>query len=83
MLPALVWLNLYKQIVLIGVSSEAFEGEVPCPSTQHRDNVPRSRGEKHDNSLKILHQAGFETARQAATLAKLNTRSNHCAASTM
>ena len=28
------------------------------------------RGEKHDISLKILHQEGFEPARQAATLAK-------------
>ena len=51
-------------------SSEAFEGEVPCPRTQHLNNVPRFRGDKHDISLKILHQAGFETARQAATSAK-------------
>ena len=51
-------------------SSEAFEGEVPCPRTQHFNNVRRLRGEKHDISLKILHQAGFETAQQAATLAK-------------
>ena len=29
------------------------------------------RGEKHDISLKILHQVGFETAWQAVTLAKL------------
>ena len=27
-------------------------------------------GEKHDISLKILHQAGFETARQAASFTK-------------
>ena len=39
--------------------------------TQHRNNVPISRGEKHDTSLKILRQAGFETALQAATLTKL------------
>ena len=52
-------------------SSEAFESEVRCPRTQHLNNVPRLRGEKHDISLKILHQAGFETARQATTLAKL------------
>ena len=52
-------------------SCEAFEGEVPCPRTQHRNNVPILRGEKHDISLKILQQAGFETARQAATLSKL------------
>ena len=55
-------------------SSEAFEGEVPCPRTRHRNNVPRLRGEKHEISLKILHPAGFETApatsRQTATSAK-------------
>ena len=50
--------------------SEPFEGEVPCPKTQHRNNVPELRGRKHDISLKILHQAGFETTRQAATSAK-------------
>ena len=44
-----------------------------CPRMQHRNNVPILRGEKHDISLKILHQAGFETARQAVTLAKLRT----------
>ena len=48
-------------------SSEAFEGEVSCPRTHHLNNFPRLRGEKHVISLKILHQAGFETARQAAT----------------
>ena len=53
-------------------SSEAFEGEVSCPRTHHPNNVPRLRGEKHDISLKILHQAVFETALQAATLAERN-----------
>ena len=43
---------------------------MPCPRTQHRNNVPILRGEKHDISLKILHQARFKTARQAATSAK-------------
>ena len=43
---------------------------MPCPRTQHFNNVPRLTGEKHDLSLKILHQAGFETARQAATSAE-------------
>ena len=43
-------------------SSEAFEGEVSCPRTQHLNNVPILRGEKHNISLKILHQAGFEAA---------------------
>ena len=43
---------------------------MPCPRTQHLNNVPRLRGEKHDISLKILHQAGFKTARQAATSAE-------------
>ena len=49
-------------------SSEACEGDVPCPRTQHRNNFQTLRGEKHDISLKILHQAWFETARQAATI---------------
>ena len=40
---------------------------MPSPRTQHLNNVPRLRREKDDISLKILHQAGFETARQAAT----------------
>ena len=44
-------------------SSEACEGKVPCPRTKHRNNVSISRREKHEISLKILHQAGFETAR--------------------
>ena len=57
-------------------SSEAFEGSVPCPRTQHRNNVPILRGEKHDISLKIMRQAGFETVRQAATLKKLRLRHN-------
>ena len=39
---------------------------VKCLAQGH--NVPRLRGEKHDISLKILHQAAFETARQSATL---------------
>ena len=44
---------------------------MPRPRTQHRNNVPILRGGKHDISLKILHQAEFEHARQAVTLAKL------------
>ena len=51
-------------------SSEAFEGEMPRTRIHHRNNVPRLRGEKHDISLKIMHPAGLETERQAATLAK-------------
>ena len=51
-------------------SSEAFKGGVSCPRTHHLNNVPRLRGEKHDISLKILHQAGFENVRQAATWAE-------------
>ena len=43
---------------------------MPCPRTQHLNNVLRLRGEKHYISLKILQQAGFETARQAATSAE-------------
>ena len=37
---------------------------------QHLKNVPRLGGEKHDISLRILHQAGFKTARQAARSAE-------------
>ena len=37
--------------------SEAWEGKVPCPRTQHWSNVSSLRGEKHDISLEILHQA--------------------------
>ena len=36
-------------------------------STQCRFNGHRRR-EEHDISMKILHQAGFETARQAAIM---------------
>ena len=51
-------------------SSEAFESEMPCPRTQHLNNVPTLKVEKYNISLKILHQAWFETARQAATSAE-------------
>ena len=45
---------------------------IKCLAQGHNiDNVPILRGEKHDISLKILHQAGCETARQAVTLTKL------------
>ena len=54
----------------LSIESEAFEGEVLCPRTHYLNNVPRLRGEKHDISLKILHQVGFGTARQAATSAE-------------
>ena len=46
---------------------------MPCPRTQHLKNVPRLKGEKHDIPHQILHQAGLETARQAATSAKRHT----------
>ena len=41
-----------------------------CPMTQHPNNVLILGGGGHDIFLKILHQAGFETTRQAWTLAK-------------
>ena len=50
-------------------SSEACEGRAPCPRIQHQTNVRILRGGKHDISQKILHQARFKTARQAAPLA--------------
>ena len=62
--------SLSHLVLIFTWVKKAFEGEVPCLATQHRNNVPRLRGEKHDFSLKILHQAGFETARQVATLSK-------------
>ena len=43
---------------------------MPCPKTsniEHRNNVPILGGEKQDIYLKILHQAGFDTARKTAT----------------
>ena len=36
---------------------------MPRPRIQHRNNVSRFRREKHDISLKILHQPGFENVR--------------------
>ena len=42
------------------------------------NNVPILRGEEHYISPKILHQAGYETTQQAATLAKCHARSDHC-----
>ena len=63
-------LIVHIAISVLPESRETFEGEVSCPRTHHLNNVPRLRGEKHDISLKILHQAGFETARQAAKSAE-------------
>ena len=34
---------------------------MPCPGTQHLNNVPRLRGEKHDISPKILHQYKWDS----------------------
>ena len=65
----------------ISESSEACEGEVPCPRTQHRNDVPIFWGDKHYISLKMLHQVGLETAREAATMAKIHAiapRYDHC-----
>ena len=42
---------------------------MPCPWTEHRNNVPTLRGKKHDFSLKSLHQARFETTQHAEILA--------------
>ena len=41
------------------------------PKDTTSKQFPILRREKHDISLKILHQAGFESARQAATLTKV------------
>ena len=55
------------------LTSEAFEGQVPCPKTQHLNNVPRLREEKHDISLKNCTKRdskphGRQRHRQSATL---------------
>ena len=51
--------------------SEARENGLPCPRTQHRNNdVTALRVEKYTTSLKILHQADFELARQVAAIVK-------------
>ena len=52
-------------------SNEAWEDKVPWPRTQHLNNVPILRREKQDISLKILHQTGFESARQATLRGQL------------
>ena len=57
-------------------SSRAYEGKVPCPRTQHQNNVPILRGEKHVISLKILHQAGFWNHTTGSDIAKAQ-RSSH------
>ena len=62
--------SLSYQVLIFTWVKWRIQGEVHCPKTQHLNNAPRLRGEKHDISLKILHQAGFETARQAATTAE-------------
>ena len=46
------------------------QGEVPCPRTQHWNNVQCLRRGEHDISLKILNQAGLESAREAVTSAE-------------
>ena len=58
--------------VLLGTHlhlSQVKHFRVNCLAQGH-NILARLRGEKHDISLKILHQAGFETARQAATSAE-------------
>ena len=53
-------------------SSEACEGEVPCSMTQHQNNLLILRWEKHDISLKILHQTAGSDIGKAP-------RCKHCA----
>ena len=46
---------------------------VKCFAQRHKNyNVSILRAEINDISVKLLHQLGLETARQAATLAKRN-----------
>ena len=61
-------------------SSEAFEGEVPCLRTQHRNNVPRLRGgetwffSENPATSRIQNRAAGSDIVKAS-------RSNHCAMS--
>ena len=49
---------------------------MPKDTTSKECYVPILRWGEHDISLKIVHQAGYESAWQTATLAKLNAPTN-------
>ena len=59
-------------------SSEAFEGEVPCPRAQHLNNVPRLRGEKRDIFSENSAPSGIRNRTAGSDIGKA-PRSNHCA----
>ena len=63
--------SLAHQVLIFTWVKWSIWGLSALPKDTTSNNFPILRGEKHDISLKILHQAGFETARQAATLTKL------------
>ena len=45
-----------------------------CRRTHNRNrDVPALKADNHDNSLKILYQAGIELGRQATSIAKRYT----------
>ena len=61
-------------------SSEACEDKVPCPRTQHRNNVSILRGKKHDISLKNPLTSGIWIRTAGSDIVKA-PRSSHCATS--
>ena len=65
-------LIIHIAISVLPGTSESFEGLLFCPVIHYGNNAPILREEKHVNYLKILHQAGFETARKGATITKLS-----------
>ena len=71
------YLQPFRRIVDLHIAIPVLPGthfrlsQVECLAQgSHQINVPILRGEKHDISLKILLQTGFETTRQSATSSK-------------
>ena len=69
----IVWYHVWRLIIRLYIfylsQVKHLRVKFSCPKTEHRNNVPRLRGEKLDITLKTLYQVVFETARQAATSA--------------
>ena len=69
-------LRTYRTYCYIGPTRYKFVKHLRAKDT-HRNNVPRLRGEKHDISLKILHQAGFRKRTAGSDIGKA-PRSSCC-----
>ena len=61
-------------------SSEAFEGEVPCPRTHHLNNFPRLRGEKNGENGENSAPSGIRNRTAGSDIDRAPC-SNHCAMS--